>query len=1163
MTHIQKLVMNGFKSFSHRTELVLGTKFNCVLGPNGSGKSNVMDALCFVLGKGSAKGLRAEKAANLIYNGGKTKQPAKQGEVSIVFDNSDGTFPTEEKSVTITRIVKSSGQSIYKINEQTRTRQQILELLSMARINPDGYNIILQGDIVRFVEMSPDERRKIIEEISGISVYEEKKRKAENELDKVEKKLEEAQIVLNERKNRLDELKSERDQALKYKETQEKLKKNKASLLDKQIKEKEEKLSKIEENINKFKEQMNRNREEIEELKKEAEEKKKEESQINNEIENKGEEEKVRLHKEVEQLKIDIAKNQTKTDNLKNEVEKAGERKKQMQDNLEETRKKIEALKKEKEELLEGKRRKEEQLKSVEDNINKYKEDNDLDNASDIEKDIDKVDKEIEEKQQETHDLRERQQELMRRKDKLELQIQSTDEKINKVKEVEKEYEKEMKDLKSKKEELKKSTSELSKELDKNQSIVAETTNARKELERIQEELSGLNAKNNSIKQAAAGSMAIQKILENKDRFGNVYGTVSDLGSVKSKYSQALEVAAGPRMKSIVVENDKVASECIKFLKDNKLGSATFLPLNKIKPVKESESAKKLLKANGVHGLAKDLVEYDPRFKKIFSHVFGNTIVVEDIDTARRLGIGENRMTTLTGDIVESSGAMQGGFRSKKTGVGFKENEIVDKIKELENKEADQKKLLSNLESKREDNEEKIKRLREHKANLEGETIKKEKSLHLESSDLEASKKAKEDFSKELKEVDKELEDVQKKVSGKNQELAKKKTEKQQLKDKINEIRNPKKLAELNAFQQKKDEIKEEISKYDLDIKNCDERKSTILDPELKKSEDILKQHQKEEEDFNKQLQEMNEYIKKQQEELKEKEKKEEEFRKQFKVLFDKRNKVQEKLREINDKISRKEQNIREIETKSNNYSLDNAKLKAELNALKEEFKEYEGTELIDNNKETMRENIKKFEAILSDMGNVNMKALEIYENVEKEYNELVDKKERLGQEKQDVLEMMNEIETKKKELFTKAFNNTNESFKNIFKQLSTKGEAYMELENEQSPLDGGVTIKVKMSSRKYLDIRSLSGGEKTLTALSFIFALQEHDPATFYIFDEVDAALDKKNSEKLAELIRKYSENAQYLIISHNDAVISEANHLYGVSMNEHGMSKIVSLKV
>ena len=229
---INRMVMKGFKSFDNRVELVFGPNYNVILGPNGAGKSNISDALCFVLGKGSAKGMRAEKAANLIYNGGKLKNPAKQGEVHIYFNNEQKKFPSEDPEIKISRIIRQNGQSIYKINDKTRTRQQILDLLGIANIDPDGYNIILQGDVIHFVEMSHVERRGVIEEIAGIGMYEEKKNKALNELTKVDQKLNEADIILSERKTYLRELKKDRDTALKYKELDDQIKSNKATYLN-------------------------------------------------------------------------------------------------------------------------------------------------------------------------------------------------------------------------------------------------------------------------------------------------------------------------------------------------------------------------------------------------------------------------------------------------------------------------------------------------------------------------------------------------------------------------------------------------------------------------------------------------------------------------------------------------------------------------------------------------------------------------------------------------------------------------------------------------------------------------------------------------------------------------------------------------------------------
>jgi chromosome segregation protein len=200
---------------------------------------------------------------------------------------------------------------------------------------------------------------------------------------------------------------------------------------------------------------------------------------------------------------------------------------------------------------------------------------------------------------------------------------------------------------------------------------------------------------------------------------------------------------------------------------------------------------------------------------------------------------------------------------------------------------------------------------------------------------------------------------------------------------------------------------------------------------------------------------------------------------------------------------------------------------------------------------------------MLANIGAVNMKALEIYESVEREYNEIVSKKDKLGLERQDVMVLIMEIDSKKRDIFMRAFTQLNDNFKRIFLTLSVKGDAYVEIEDEKNLFEGGVSIKVRLVGKKFMDIRSLSGGEKTMTALAFLFAVQEYQPASFYIMDEVDAALDKHNSEKLAKLVRAYCGKAQYIVISHNDSVISEADHLYGVSMNEHGISKVTSLKI
>ena len=1166
MTKINKLVMKGFKSFANKTELVFGDVFNCILGPNGAGKSNVLDALCFVLGKSSVKGMRAEKSANLIYNGGKRKSPAKEGIVSIYFDNSSKIFGDElGDEFEVTRIVKQNGQSKYKINGKTRTRQQILDLLSRARINPDGYNIILQGDIVQLVEMTPLERRGMIEEIAGISVYEGKKNKAIRELTRVEEKLNEASIILAERETYLKELKKERNQAVRFKDLSDKIKQNKATSLNNKMKVKKEKRDELDKRMAEHDKKIESLKKEIKGLKEKIADKKEEIEKINKEVEEKGEKEQVAFHKDVEKLKVDVALNKQRIETIDTEIHKIDERKQDLDENYKELLSKISVLEKTKKELDTQIRSKEKDLALVEKRVDEFRKKNKLEDAQEIDAQVAEIDKKADEFQEETHRLREKQQELLREKDRLELRTQSIDDKIEKVLGIEKENKSALEKLKNIKENLKKKQNELNKALDYDSSLANQLGSARDKLLKKKEEESELKARSASIRESLAGGMALKKIMElkAKDTIKGIIGTVSELGQVKDEYALALEVAAGPRLGSVVVESDVTAAKCIKYLKDNKLGIATFLPLNKLKPRPVKDELRKLEKP-GVKGLAMDLITFPEKYRKVFAYVFGSTLVVDNVETARKIGVGSERMVTLTGDLVETSGAMQGGFRQRRKGIGFQDKKIGESLKSLEIEIKDLASVVANLDVKKKNNEVRIGDLRKETAEQEAEVIKLEKTLHLDSADLDANKKEKEKIDSELIEVDKEFEKIRKELIAKNTELTQMKSEKQKLRDQLTKLRSPALLAELNSFEQKKNELKEEINSLQMEQRNNESENKNILGPEGENIQKILKQHEKEKNDFYNEEKELHELIKRQEKELKEKEKAQADFYAQFKALFNKRTKFTDEVSKLETSVNTKDNSIRDLEQKNNAIGLDNASVKAELAGYEEEFKQYEGVPLFkDKSEEQIEREIRQFEKMMSDIGAVNMKALEIYEKAETEYQKLIKKKDKLSNEREDVLVMINEIDSKKKELFMRTYDVLNENFKRIFDNLTAKGDASFELEDKEDPFSGGMTIKVRIIGKKFLDIRSLSGGEKTLTALAFIFAVQEYAPASFYIMDEVDAALDKHNSEKLANLIRSYCKNAQYLIISHNDAVISEADNLYGISMNKDSISKVTSLKI
>jgi len=1165
MTRINRLVMNGFKSFAKHTELDFNSSFNCVLGPNGSGKSNVLDALCFVLGKSSAKSLRAEKASNLIYNGGKAKKPGKQGEVSIFFSNDDKKFPTEEPEVKISRIVRQNGQSIYKINDVVRTRQQILDLLGTAKIDPDGYNIILQGDIIRFCEMSLIERRTLIEEISGISIYEDKKHKALLELDKVEQRLNDAEIVLKERNTYLKELKKDRDQALKFKEMNDKIKMYKASLLKIQIDKKGGDKKDWSEKQLKTKEELEGLKNKINELRTINEEKKKEIENIGKEIEEKGEVEQVNLNKKIEALKIELARKGSRLETVKNELNKIGKRKEELKGSLKEIDAKVVGLDQKKETLTKQRNNKTAEREEIKRKIETFREKNNLDNLSEIDKQVEELDKKAEDMQKQINSMREQQHNLIRSKDGIQHQLAVIDEQINKVGEIEKEHKGQIEELKRKRQEFKRSTLELNKRLDMDSQYAAQLGSAKEKLAKSESELAKLKVKQMTIAEFSLGEGAIKRILAQKDKMRGIYGTVAELGTVNSKYSLALEMAAGGRIKSIVVEDDKVAADCIKYLKQNKLGVATFLPLTKLKAKSSEPELIKLSKSKGCAGMAIDLVDFDQKFKKVFNYVFANTMVIDNIDVARRIGIGKSKMVSLDGDVAERSGVMKGGYRNKKrSGLGFSQREVTKDLKEYEEVVNNLETDISSIEEKRTENEGLINQLRETKAHLEGDIIKTEKSLHLDSTDLEASLGKKEELKTEIKKVDSEINQKQNTISGLTRTLANHKIDKQKLRNKITELRNPALIAELSAFEEKRRQLDEETLNINSELKNIGMQSDTIFSPEKQKNLEIIKQLENENKKFGEESSEIIRTIKDHKVTLDEKEKIAQVFYKKFKALFTKQNQIKEEVSKNDLTINNKQNNSVQVEIRLNTLSLKLAEAAALLSGLEQEFNQYEGVKLdLSKNEDQLKYEVNKFERMKDDIGSVNMRALEIYGQVEKEYNSLFEKKENLGIEKEDVIKMMDEIENKKKELFMRTFDIVNNNFKEIFCELSTKGDAFLELQNRDDPFEGGVNIKVKITGQKFLDIRSLSGGEKTMTALAFIFSIQEHEPASFYVLDEVDAALDKHNSNKLAKLIKKYSDRAQYVIISHNDGVISEADNLYGVSMNEHGVSKVVSLRV
>ncbi|MFB6246379.1 MAG: chromosome segregation SMC family protein [Candidatus Pacearchaeota archaeon] len=954
MTYVKKLVMNGFKSFAKKTEIPFTGEINVVLGPNGSGKSNIIDALCFVLGRLSTKSIRATKASNLIFMGSQSAGAAKEASVELIFDNSDNTFSLDANEVSLKRIVKKNGQGIYRINGENKTRQEIVTLLAQAGIDPNGFNIVLQGEIQNFVKMTPDQRRKVIEEVSGISVYETRKQKSMKELEKTDKKLKEVSAILKERTSYLNNLEKERKQALRYQKLQKDLENLKASVINSDLQEKKKEKEKIDADVDKKNKEIWKVREKMSKLQQTIDDYKKKVDEINSNIKSSTGQEQEKLNQEIANLRADLAGLNV---NKENAEKKLADNKKKQQDldnSIKDSQKEIDELKK----------------------------------SSDPNKDSEQK-KELEKKKNLVDDL-----------------------------------EKKRKDLYMAKTELKSIDKRLD---DKNKSLQSyqrESEILTSQIEKVEEGLYDRNTKKEKIDSLK------KKIEEKKEELEHV-----------DKRERELE-------KQSILNNSEIE-------KHNKL-------IDKISQMDTCPTCK-------------------------------SDITQEHIDSIKAETMPQ--INTLKQQISEGEKEMED-LKQKKERL---RNEIAEMQKEVSKRDSDLSKLK--------DIDDKKDRLKSIQANISS--------------------------------VKKEIQDIEKR----KQELQKTVEENQDVEEKYETA-----LVEYQDLSSK--------SKENLDSEISFKQK------ELERSQISLKQLKREQEEHEEELSKVNASIKEKNTLLEQKRKQEQELSKKFDKMIKERDSYQEKVRESERELQDKKNEVHNKEQEVNNLKIEIARVNASVENLQEELKQCPNAEIISGKKDNLKNRLEKTKDMVSGMGNINLKSLEVYDEVKKEYDEVKERSDKIEKEKEGIMKVIETIDRKKKRAFMKTMKSLNEAFSRNFSLLSSKGEVYLELENKKQPFEGGVGIVVRTGHGKYFDATSLSGGEQTLVALSLIFAIQEYDPYPFYILDEIDAALDKRNSQRLANLLSKHMQKGQYILISHNDETIASANNVYGISMHD-GISKVVSMEV
>ena len=1111
---LDKLEIKGFKSFRDKTVLEFPDQFTAIVGPNGSGKSNIVDSICFVLGR--SRGLRVNNLKELICNGGVGGKALEYANVSIYL--SDG----NKKRTKISREIDSEGHSIYKIDGKRASRQEIVDL-----VGDNEYNIILQDDVTKVIEMQSKERRQILDDLCGIGEYDKKKAKAMKELEKVENRISETHIILGEKQGYLEQLKRERDDAIRYQKLQDELKKCNASILHKNIVSHEKRLENIDLKLDELEEEKGNSADYIEDIKSDISERNKELKELNSEI--------LRLEREkglatIPEIKGELMRRQDRIEGLNKDL-----------DNIKKT---IQQRKEKRNKLIAEINGLESKLKAVDEKLeflnSKIREKSKTAKGLEVEEKIDEL-------KAKTFDLRSKINALFDSNKANEKGIEDLigektqiENRINELIKREKELEKKIKERNKK---HKSDFDEFEKLKKQSPEVTERQAKIQKLLESLRVEFAEKKTELETVEKSSGGLKGTIRAINNlKEVIRGVHGPIFQLGTVLNQdYEEAMKVAAGGRMYNIVVDNEDSAIKCIKYLREKRIGRATFLPLNKIGFGRINKPPR------GSIGFARDFITTNNIYKPAFDYVFGNTVLVRDLKTAREIGIGKWRIVTLDGDLLAESGAMTGGYR-RKIEIGFNRvDELEKELKTLEKRIIELDGERQELQLKKEKMDEKLSKLETPVASGRTDVEK----IRLERNSI-ADKRN--DLKDRIDEIMDNIRNIKRCIPENGKKIKLMENEIKSEEKKIETLMKKRSETKIDELEKLKDDYR------DLEIKQKTlEERRELSRQQTREIDEELRRLGEQKDNSEKDLKEVQVLRSELEKELVVVEKESTDLMQGIEKLMDKRSKLEEKITDLSSKTGERGYELGNINEQINKELVKKAMIETKLADLKEEFADFDKAEILEKNFKELESGIQEIDSGLEEIGSVNLRAIESYEVISKEFDETTEKLETLKNERQSIFDFMEKVEKKKRETFMQTFDVVKDNFEQIYKEL-VKGEGTLILDNPREISDSGLLIQASPRGKKLINMDTMSSGEKVLTSSAFLLAIQRYKPSYFYIVDEMDAALDKENSLRLAELLR--NSTAQFLLISHNDEVIKNAESVIGVSMS-NGLSQIVGVKL
>ena len=1167
--YLKAVEINGFKSFGEKVYIDFNRGITSIVGPNGSGKSNILDAVLWVLGEQSYKNIRAKESQDVIFSGGKEKKAATKAEVSLIIDNSDRYLDFDNDIVKITRRIHITGENEYLINDSKSRLKEIGNLFLDTGIGKTAYSVIGQGKVERIINSSPKEIKNIIEEAAGIKKLQANRLEAQKNLGNIEVNLDKVEFILNETRENKNKIEKQAELAQKYID----LKDEKSSLAkgifiteleqkEKNLVENEDIKIKSEEECSILQEKFDKTLNRLTTIDLEKEEVKKQKILIDSrnkelkDVISTKETEQAVTRERLDNFKKDKLLKEEYSLHLENKIEKKLEeiniliaKKEELSKNIlemeaanKEFERKInelEAIKVEKTDLIESRNKKirdlelEKQLSSNEIENNERKLKSSLDEVEILKKELDEITKKEIANNEE--------------KDLLNSQIKAKQEELAKTEE--------------RNEFLVNQLSEISKTINKLSQDIREYEYQEKTSSGKLEALIRMEESNEGF------FKSVKEVLNSG--ISGIDGVLISLIKFDDKLAKAIEAAVSGNLQDIIVEDKEVAKKCIAFLTERKLGRASFLALDTIKV------SRREFKGNmpGVLGLAADLVSAEDKYKKVVDFVFGGLLIVENIDVATDIlnkNLFAGNIVTVNGELVSSRGRITGG-ENQKSSI----NQIFERKKEikvLEEKVSNLKSKIVEESKRREDLSIKLENYENEIDKIDSLEDSIRKKMELLKKDFENLSEKSERISKELRNIKFNIDDAEKYKTSYQDRINSSVSNIEEIEKHINSLRKDLEADELTLKETLAniDELnkqfsdtriiflnnKNSIEQYERDIISKENENSDLKEEKEKNSNVVMELSQnieeleKNEEQLQKEIEEHIKIYNSENRDIEVLNERENNLSNEERELSKDKSKLETDLLHSNDRLEKITEVIEKIKTDIENI---NEKL-TELTDITAKAVEVEKLK-------SSKDYLRSLENKINNFGDVNLLAINEFKELKEKYDYLARERDDVVKSRKQVMDLIQEIDERIHEDFHTTYENINENFNKMCEETIRNTEGRLNIINPEDFDNCGIEIFVKFKNKKKQPLSLLSGGEKSMVAIAFIMAIFMYKPSPFTFLDEIEAALDEKNTKNLLGKLRDFTDKSQFILITHNKETMKESDSIFGVTMNkEIGISKIVS---